>query len=59
MKKYIVVEVEDIEKYLNEKEQLIISNLIEKMRDGRQSDDKSRTPEIQHEINGFFPYHTP
>lgn len=51
MYKYIVIEVEDYEKYLNETEQLRFSNLREKMCDGRQQDNKSRVPEIQHEIN--------
>lgn len=48
---YIVIESEDIEKYLSELEGLKFSNLNEKMRDGRQNDGKTRVPEIQHKIN--------
>lgn len=51
MKNYIVIEVEDTQTYLTEVEQLRLSNLIEKICDGRQEDNRSRVPEIQHRIN--------
>lgn len=51
MKDCIVIEREDIKKYLNETESLRLSNLIEKMRDARQFDGKTRVPDIQHKIN--------
>jgi len=41
--KFIVLKIEDIEKYLSDPEIVTLSNLIEKICDSRQKDGKGRT----------------
>ena len=50
---YLVIDRNDIKKYLTEEEQLRLSNLNEKMCDGRDSDGRPRALLMQHFIDNL------